>query len=75
MRILKFLSTVIFVMSLAVPTFAQTSSSGASSGGAGGAGGGAGAGAGGGTAAGARCVNVDWGVTARGSRRAHAPVG
>ena len=30
MRILKLLSTVIFVMSLAVPTFAQSSASGAS---------------------------------------------
>ena len=39
MRILKLLSTVIFVMSLAVPTFAQSSASGASGGaGAGGAG-------------------------------------
>ena len=37
MRILKILSTIIFVMSLAVPTFAQSSASG----GAGGAGGGA----------------------------------
>ena len=39
MRILKILSTVIFIMSLAVPTFAQSSASGASGGaGAGGAG-------------------------------------
>ena len=38
MRILKILSTMIFVMSLAVPSFAQSSAGGAS-GGAGAAGG------------------------------------
>ena len=32
MRILKILSTIIFVMSLAVPTFAQSSAGGASGG-------------------------------------------
>ena len=44
MRILKILSTMIFVMSLAVPTFAQSSSS-ASGGASSGAGAGGGAGA------------------------------
>ena len=41
MRILKILSTVIFVMSLAVPTFAQSSSASGASGGAGAGGAGA----------------------------------